>query len=55
MLPDQPAKSKLRYETILDGVARMLVNLRLIGVKANRSHFKNPTETRFLLDSEKRL
>lgn len=56
VLSDQPVKSKLRYETILDGMARMLVNLRLIGVeKQTEVILKNPTETRFLLDSGEAL
>ena len=52
VLSDQPANSKLRYETILDGMARMLVNLRLIGVeKQTEVILEDATETRFLLDS----
>ena len=56
VLTEQPADSKLRYETILDGMARMLVNLRLIGVeKQTEVVLKNATETRFLLDSGEAL
>ena len=56
VLSDQPANSKLRYETILDGMARMLVNLRLIGVeKQTEVILEDATETRFLLDSGEAL
>ena len=56
VLSEQPANSKLRYETILDGMARMLVNLRLIGVdKRTEVVLKDATETRFLLDSGEAL
>ena len=56
VLTERPADSKLRYETILDGMARMLVNLRLIGVeKQTEVVLKNPTETSFLLDSGEAL
>ena len=56
ILSDQPANSKLRYETILDGMARMLVNLRLIGVeKQTEVILEDATETRFLLDSGEAL
>ena len=56
VLSDQPANSKLRYETILDGMARMLVNLRLVGVeKRTEVVLEDATETRFLLDSGEAL
>ena len=56
ILSDQPANSKLRYETILDGMARMLVNLRLIGVeKQTEVILEDATETRFLLASGEAL
>ncbi len=56
VLSEQPANSKLRYETVLDGMARMLVNLRLVGVE-NQTEvvLKDPTETRFLLNSGEEL
>ena len=56
VLSEQPANSKLRYETILDGMARMLVNLRLVGVeKRTELVLKDATETRFLLNSGEEL
>ena len=56
VLSEQPANSKLRYETILDGMARMLVNLRLVGVeKRTELVLKDATETRFLLKSGEEL
>jgi hypothetical protein len=56
VLFEQPANSKLRYETILDGMARMLVNLRLVGVeKRTEVVLEDATETRFLLDSGEAL
>ena len=56
VLSEQPANSKLRYETILDGMARMLVNLRLIGVeKQTEVILEDATETSFLLDSGEAL
>ncbi|MFL2503771.1 MAG: DUF4340 domain-containing protein [Candidatus Azotimanducaceae bacterium] len=56
VLAEQPANSKLRYETILDGMARMLVNLRLVGVeKRTEVVLEDATETRFLLDSGEAL
>ncbi len=56
VLFEQPANSELRYETILDGMARMLVNLRLVGVeKQTEVILKDATETRFLLNTGEEL
>ena len=56
VLFEQPANSKLRYETVLDGMARMSVNLRLVGVeKRTEVVLEDATETRFLLDSGEAL
>ena len=56
VLLEQLPDSNLRYETILDGMARMLVNLRLVGVeKQTDVVLKDATETRFLLKSGEEL